>query len=332
MVILRIVLLAAILVWAQTARAAEAVPVLGSWGSFGSGPGQFKYPAGIAVDGSGYVYVADRDNYRIQKFTKDGTFVLQWGGVGTANGSFDKPTDVAVGPDGSVYTTEDNNHRVQKFTSTGTFLTKWGQYGSCDGSLHWPGSIAVDASGNVYVSDRLNYRIQKFSDTGAFITKWGSWTTPCDPGDWENALIFSQLCVKESGNILTGELNTRSIYEFTNAGNSIAQWACCGIETPPGTYAAPGGVAQGNDGKIYVGIGFGDKIQVFSSSGVLIDTFGSTGTEEGQFNFPGALAVNDSGTLFVCDVRNHRIQKFSIDGGTTPIKTSTWGRLKAIYR
>jgi DNA-binding beta-propeller fold protein YncE len=41
---------------------------LGKWGSQGTGDGQFDLPAGVAVDGSGNVFVADSDNHRIQKF------------------------------------------------------------------------------------------------------------------------------------------------------------------------------------------------------------------------------------------------------------------------
>ena len=46
--------------------------LLFSWGEPGSGPGQFHVPHGIAVDAAGTVYVADRENSRIQLFTPDG--------------------------------------------------------------------------------------------------------------------------------------------------------------------------------------------------------------------------------------------------------------------
>jgi DNA-binding beta-propeller fold protein YncE len=49
--------------------------LLFSWGEFGSGPGQFKLPHATAVDRRGTVYVADRENSRIQVFKGDGTFV-----------------------------------------------------------------------------------------------------------------------------------------------------------------------------------------------------------------------------------------------------------------
>jgi DNA-binding beta-propeller fold protein YncE len=52
-------------------------PFFTTWGSTGSGAGQFTYPTGISVDGNGNVYVADTGNNRIQKFTSQGVFLTQ---------------------------------------------------------------------------------------------------------------------------------------------------------------------------------------------------------------------------------------------------------------
>ncbi len=57
---------------------------LREWGSKGTGPGEFRLPHGIAVDESGTVYVADRENGRIQRFTAQGKFVDEWPNLGKA--------------------------------------------------------------------------------------------------------------------------------------------------------------------------------------------------------------------------------------------------------
>jgi predicted DNA-binding antitoxin AbrB/MazE fold protein len=133
-----------------------------TWGSEGSGDGQLYYPEGVALDTSGNVYVADRVNHRIQKFTSDGTFLTTWGSQGSGDGQFDFPYGVAVDASGNVYVADIYNYRIQKFTSYGTFLTKWGSLGSGDGQFANPMGVAVDSSGNVYVADTWNHRIQKF--------------------------------------------------------------------------------------------------------------------------------------------------------------------------
>jgi hypothetical protein len=136
---------------------------LTQWGSQGSEPGQFYGPSGIAVDGSGNIYVADVLNHRIQKFAWDGTFLRQWGSEGSGPGQFNWPYGIAVDASGNVYVADSENHRVQKFTSDGTFLTQWGSRGSEPGQFSTPDGIAVDGSGNTYVADIFNHRVQVFA-------------------------------------------------------------------------------------------------------------------------------------------------------------------------
>jgi DNA-binding beta-propeller fold protein YncE len=88
---------------------------LAKWGSMGSAPGQFREPAGIAVDAQGNVYVGDKDNNRVQKFSSSGRFICQWGGAGMAEGELNWPRGLVVDGSGYVYVVDSKNHRIQKF-------------------------------------------------------------------------------------------------------------------------------------------------------------------------------------------------------------------------
>jgi tripartite motif-containing protein 71 len=154
------------------------VTYLTSWGSSGTGNGQFNNPRDIAIDAAGNVYITDYDNYRIQKFDSNGNFIAKWGSQGSGDGQFDKPNWIAVDSAGNVYVTEGTpNNRVQKFSSTGSFIKKWGGSGSSNGQFSQPEDITVDSSNNIYVVDTGNYRVQKFDSSGNFITQW----TTCNP-------------------------------------------------------------------------------------------------------------------------------------------------------
>jgi DNA-binding beta-propeller fold protein YncE len=93
--------------------------ILGSWGSFGSGEGQFDYPTGVEVaPDTGYVYVCECDgvNHRIQYFPPTGSYLGQWGKSGTGNGEFKRVGDIVFVPSGArCYVTDMDNHRVQYF-------------------------------------------------------------------------------------------------------------------------------------------------------------------------------------------------------------------------
>ena len=86
-----------------------------TWGSQGTGNGQFRCPHGVAVGPSGEVFVADECNDRIQEFGPLGGYATQWGSAGTKEGQFSSPSGVAVAPNGNVYVVDQDNDRVQKF-------------------------------------------------------------------------------------------------------------------------------------------------------------------------------------------------------------------------
>ncbi|MEW6679903.1 MAG: hypothetical protein AB1297_02620, partial [bacterium] len=145
------------------------------WGGVGNKDGEFMVPTNIAIDLSGYVYVVDVGNYRIQKFTQNGSFTGKWGEYGTSNGQFDSPTGIAIDPSSYIYVADYGNHRIQKFTKDGGFITKWGEYGTSNGQFNSPCGVAIDSSSYVYVADAKNDRIQKFTLDGSFKVKWGSY-------------------------------------------------------------------------------------------------------------------------------------------------------------
>jgi DNA-binding beta-propeller fold protein YncE len=116
-----------------------------SWGAPGAGPGQFHLPHGIAVDRDGTVYVADRENSRVQLFTPEGEYLAEWTDVA-------RPCQVFVATD-NVYVAE---------------------LGFRAGM--WPGTAAgADAPGG---------RVSVFDRQGGLLARWGGGRNPCAPGDF----------------------------------------------------------------------------------------------------------------------------------------------------
>ena len=137
-----------------------------SWGRKGSGPGEFQVPHGIARDGAGHVYVADRSNARIQVFDSAGRFLAEWKGpeLGT-------PWAVRVGPAGEMYVVDGGDQpatppdraRILRLTRQGRVIESFGSFGNYDGQFVWPHAVAVAMDGTVYVGDvSTGMRVQKF--------------------------------------------------------------------------------------------------------------------------------------------------------------------------
>lgn len=170
-------------------------------GVWGSAPGQFASPRGIAVDqATGWVYVVDSYNNCIQKFGSDGSLLDHWGSNGQYAGQFYAPWAVAVDYEGNVYVVEYGNCRVQKFDSDGSYLTQWGSGGSGDGQFNSPSGVAVHPNGSIYVADTGNNRIQVFGDADGFLTVEAGWnmvSVPLQPDNPARGSVFPGATVYE---------------------------------------------------------------------------------------------------------------------------------------
>ncbi len=282
--------------------------LLASWGRSGSGPGEFQSAQGVALDSVGNVYVADRNNYRIQKFDSTGTYLSQWGSLGSGDGQFNAATSIAIDSSDNVYVSDGGNSRIQKFTSSGVFLTKWGSFGASSGQFNFPWGIATDGSDYVYVVDENNNRIQKFTLSGAFVSAWGSAGTG-------NGQFISPagITLDGPGYVYISEYGGNRIQKFTSAGTYVTKWGAFG--GADGQFRYPQGVAMDASGNVYAADQGNYRVQRFTPLGGFLGKWTGTGGGDGQFLFPDGAVVNRQGELLVADYGNHRIEKFSASGG-----------------
>jgi outer membrane protein assembly factor BamB len=145
---------------------------LTSWGTNGTGDGQFLNPVALAATPDGTIYVADRARRNIQKFDANGTFLEKWGSSGTGPGQFNGVLLLSVDGQGNVWVADDGNNRIQIFDGDGNHLATWGSFGTGPGQFDVPADFAFDATGHVFICDTT--RVQVFDRNGAFLGQWGS--------------------------------------------------------------------------------------------------------------------------------------------------------------
>ncbi len=121
--------------------------LIDSWGEPGPGPGQFRLPHNLCVDKWSRVWVADRENHRIQIFGADGKFLTQWTDLF-------RPTAVCIDNDDIVYVSE-LCMRISVFTLDGRLLARWGNDGDLGENRLFvaPHVITVDDRGDLYVGE-----------------------------------------------------------------------------------------------------------------------------------------------------------------------------------
>ncbi len=127
------------------------------FGSYGSGPGQFDSPQGLAVDGSGRVIVVDGGNSRLVALSFDGQ---TFGYLDSFTAGFDAPASVAADRLGNLAVADTGNNRIVVLDAEGEFLAEYTEPNDgYTGSFLWPRGVAIDGWGNLVVADTGNQRV-----------------------------------------------------------------------------------------------------------------------------------------------------------------------------
>ena len=301
----------------------------------------FNSPAGVAVDASGNVYVADVNNSLIRKITPAGvvsTLAGQAGITGSANGTgtaatFNVPSGVAVDASGNVYVADAGNSLIRKITPAGVVSTLAGQAGvtgSANGTgtaatFNSPAGVAVDSGGNVYVADVVNSVIRKITPAGGVSTLAGSGITGSANGTG-TAASFNQpygVAVDASGNVYVADTSNSLIRKITPAGVVSKLAGLAGItgssNVGAATFNQPYGVAVDAAGSIYVTDSGNNLIRKITPAGVVSTLAGQAGVigsangigTAATFNTPFGAAVDSNGNIYVGDRSNKLVRKIA---------------------
>ena len=313
-----------------TYQPAEVVtPFVGSPSSAGSINGMgtaatFYQPYGLALDGSGNLYVADQANNLIRKVTPSGvvsTFAGS-GATGSADGngvaaSFNGPEGVAVDAVGNVYVADTFNNLIRKITPSGLVSTLAGTLvkGYSDGtgtsaSFNRPSDLAVDVNGNLYVTDLYNYRIRKITPSGSVSTFAGNSSGMLTDGTGTAASFLNptDICIDKTGNLYVTE-GGDLIRKITPSGvvTCIAGTSIIG-GVPQSNFAMPQGIAVDPNGNIFIEDSGRYQINELNSNGQLV-TFAGTGNQVynngiiglASFNFLEGIVIDANDNIYVSE-------------------------------
>ena len=316
--------------------AAADAEFLRTWGTIGTGPGQFRLPDGLGVDTGGSVWVADRDNNRIQKFTWQGRVQpfppFKRTHLTSARGHFNLPYGVAVNGLGELYVADTHNHRIQQFTPEGKLVRMWGRKGRAPGEFDTPRGLTVDVFGNVWVADHTNQRVQKFSHDGKLLGVFGANGGDGSPGSGPGQFFEPRGMASDAeGNIYVAEMVNHRVQVLRNDGSFLRMWGKGGsggyeqVGSGYGEFRLPYQTAVDAGGLVWVTDTDNERVQVFTREGQFVRAFGangadgSAGSAPGEFHKPYGAASDCLGNVYVTEQENRRVQVFGERGGRAPV-------------
>ena len=226
-----------------------------SFGSLGSGNGQFSNPIEISVAPNSNLFVADPSKIEVHDPT--GQFLFRLASSGSNPGQVNRPSAIDFGLDGTVWVADQYNHRIQRFSLSGSFIGSFGSFGDNPGQFNYPQALAVGPDGNIYVTENNKSRIQVFNPGGGLVRIIQS-PTAGQPGSFSNVLGIDW---DQAGNLYLAE-GTNQILVFSYGGAFQFKFGSNG--SGPGQFNGAVSVAVARDGsKIYVADSNNSRVQIF---------------------------------------------------------------------
>ena len=275
---------------------------LGEFSTGGTGAGELMWPASIAMDGDGNIYVSDEALQRISIFDGDGQPIGQWGVQGSGDGEFERPAGLVFDGAGNLLVVDGLNNRVQTYTKDGRFLNAWGRGGGGDGELNMPWGIHIDGEGNVYVADWGNHRIQKFDPQGNHQSTLGTF------GQGDGQLNGpAGVAVDEEGIVYVADWGNERLQILAPDGSFIAKFR--GDAQPTAWsdeyFAAnPDELEERQNADMEPELKLHPAAELRDESAVI----------EKLFWGPTSVRLDDEGRVYVVDSCRHRIQVY-VKGG-----------------
>ena len=194
-----------------------------TFGTQGSGEGQFDQPRGVAVDSDDNIYVVDNRNHRIQKFTSTGKFIAAVGIHGSNHLQFTYPTGICFNQrNNNWYVCDQGNNRIRVLSTD--FVRCFGSKGSGNGQFQNPMYAAFDDANNLYVTDFYNHRVQVVTANGQFLRAF------TNKANVEQLRYPLGIAIDSSNTVYVSECDRHCVSVFTAQGEYITSFGTEGAQ------------------------------------------------------------------------------------------------------
>ncbi len=259
--------------------------------------GKFNRPMGIEI-ADNKIYVTDAGNDRIQVFDMKGKPLFTFGKSGTGKGQVIYPYGMGSDKD-YLYVADMHNHRVSLYKFDGTFVKNFaGENGKSPFRL--PTNVYVDGN-EVFITDVGFHSLFIYGKDGKKIRQIGG-----KLGAREGQFAYPNAVCVENNQIYVSDTGNNRVQVFDRDGKFIK--VLSGSKDPKQTTVVnPRGLVFDPKGLLYVVSPILNQVTVFNEEGDVVFTFGSSGSDNEQFDVANDLAIDQQGRIYVVDKSNNRV-------------------------
>jgi trimeric autotransporter adhesin len=313
---------------------------------------------GVAVDGAGNVYIADKGNNVVRKVSTAG-IITTFAGTGTegysGNGGLailaklNAPSAVATDGAGNVYIADNGNSTVRVVNTLGIIRNYAGSgtagyAGNGDtathGMLNDPQGMAIDASGNMYIADAGNHVIRKVAAGTHIMTTFAGTGTlgyTGNGGAATAARLFNPtgVAMDASGNLYIADFFNNAVRKVSVSG-TISAFAGTGAAGNSGdgsaaaaaTMSLPASVSVDMSGNVYIADQGNNNIRMVNAAGTIthvagasINGFSGDGgfATTARLGSPKCVYADGWGHVYIADYNNHVVRRISSTAGVNDL-------------
>jgi sugar lactone lactonase YvrE len=284
-------------------------------------------PVGLAVGRNGRAYAVDTVTRSVKAFTVEGSFLFAFNQIDDgANKVLANPVHLATDPAGNIWVTDRTLDGIYIFDADGKFLRKFAPGG--DPLFDYaPLGVFVDANGYAYVTEVPApdvHRVLVFDDKGELKSTFGQGGQSADANASPGLFSFPNGIVVTPGTgparyVYIGDSNNRRVQVYTPEGS---------FRRIIPTEGTPRGLAMDSEDRLYVANVLTHQVDIYSTVGQRLATFGESGIGPGQFQYPEDVAIDANGRIYVTDRANNQIQVWGFPKaeipGITKIEPGKW--------
>ena len=260
----------------------------------------FGEVSGVAVDKDDSVWVFNRGAHPVIQFDKAGRMLQAWKDVPVKFSH-----GIRADPQGNIWTVDVAGHAVIKFNRAGRILMLIAQPGNSPGdnnsnyAFNRPTGVSFAANGDFYVSDGyVNSRVVKYNKDAEYLSHWGT----KGKGDGEFDLVHD-VAVDSKGRVYVADRANSRVQVFDGSGRFLAKWTNVG---------QPWGLVYSTkEDVLYLCDGLNNRILKVNLEGQVLGVLSSFGKVSGKLDFAHNIAIDSTGAIYVAEIKNWRVQKWS---------------------